>query len=103
MNVDKIIKGWERCKICNPSLIASPEGRKAYIDCEYTIGMYCGRDRLIYETIELLKEQQAKIESFVPVGGKIITKDVTCHVCGYRQELIFVLNGDEATDGRIRT
>jgi len=31
------------------------------VDCEYTVGLYCGQDKLVYETIELLKEQKNEI------------------------------------------
>lgn len=55
-DLDKIIEAWERCEKCNISVIADPEGRKAYLDCEYTIGLYCGQDKLVFETRELLKK-----------------------------------------------
>lgn len=57
MDREKIISGWERCKVCDTSLIASAEGQRAYIECEYTTGMYCRRDQLIRDTLTLLKEQ----------------------------------------------
>ena len=57
----KIIEGWERCKKCNMSPIAPKESMEAYLNCEYTIGLYCGRDQLISETIELLKKQENQI------------------------------------------
>ena len=57
-DIEKVIKAWERCKICDMSLIASEEGKKAYIDCEYTNVLYCRQDILIHETIKLLKEQK---------------------------------------------
>lgn len=62
-DTDKIIKAWERCNKCNMSLNADEEGRKAYLNCEYTVGMYCGKDRLIHETIDTLKEQQERIKT----------------------------------------
>lgn len=52
---EKVIKGWERCKICDMCVIASPEGRKAYLECEYTTGLYCRKEKLIDDTLKLLK------------------------------------------------
>ena len=52
---EKILRAWERCKVCNMSPVGNEEGHKAYFDCEYTIGLYCRKDRLIDDTIELLK------------------------------------------------
>ena len=57
MDRNEIIKAWERCKKCDMSVLASEEGRKAYLDCKYTTGLYCRQDRLINDTIDLLKEQ----------------------------------------------
>lgn len=59
---EKVIKGLERCLVCDMSLIASEEGQKAYIDCEYTTGLYCRRDKLLYEVLELLKEQEKLVD-----------------------------------------
>ena len=59
-DLEKIIKAWERCKICDMRPIAPEEGLKAYLECEYTIGKYCGQDKLIHETLKLLKEQEDK-------------------------------------------
>ena len=53
---DKILKGWERCKTCNMSPI---ENCDSYLNCEYTTGLYCRKDKLIDETLELIKEQSA--------------------------------------------
>ena len=55
-DIDKVINGLERCLVCNTSIIGTKEGQRAYIDCEYTIGLYCGQDRVIRESIVLLKE-----------------------------------------------
>lgn len=74
-DIDKVIKAWERCKICDMSLIASEECKKAYIDCEYTTGFYCRQDILIHETIKLLKELKAEKERN-PV--------IVCPHCGRR-------------------
>jgi len=67
IDYEKVIRGWERCEKCNMSPIAPPEGTKAYLDCEYTIGPYCGKDKLIWETIELLKEQKPRLLTFEEV------------------------------------
>lgn len=69
IDVKKVLDGWERCQKCNMSLIATPEERKAYLDCEYTVGLYCGKYRLTYETIEALK--------------KVYNKVVCCKDCKY--------------------
>ena len=69
---EKIIQGWERCKKCDTGLLATPEGKKAYLDCEYTTGLNCRKDMLIEDTITLLKEQREYISelqhapSYVP-------------------------------------
>ena len=55
-DIDKVIKGWERCLICSPSILADEESKKAYLECKYTTGLYCRRDKLINDTIKLLKE-----------------------------------------------
>ena len=57
-DIDKVIQGIERCLVCDTSPIALPEAQKAYLDCEYTVGLYCGRDILLRETLEVLKEQK---------------------------------------------
>ena len=69
---EKVIKGLERCLICNTSVIASAEGKKAYRDCEYTIGLYCGKDKLLRDALALLKEQEAVVR---------------CKDCKHRPEL----------------
>ena len=59
-DIEKVIRGWKRCKTCNMSII---ESNDSYRDCEYTIGLYCGRDKLINETIALLEEQH-RVETY---------------------------------------
>ena len=56
-DMEKVIKGLERCLVCNLSVLASEEEQKAYIDCEYTTGLYCRHDMLIRDAIALLKSQ----------------------------------------------
>ena len=80
-DIGKIIEAWERCKVCNMSLLATPEGRKAYLDCEYTIGMYCNNDKLVNQTIDLLKElkeQETKLICNL-LGGQ--PYEVYCREC----------------------
>jgi len=60
-DIDKILRAWKRCRKCNTSMIATLEERESYIECEYTIGIYCGKDRLIDETIALLEEQSQQL------------------------------------------
>ena len=71
-NLEKIIEAWERCRVCNMSLFATPEGRKAYLNCEYTIGKYCGNDKLVVETIELLKEYKNRKFKYCPSCGELV-------------------------------
>ena len=67
---EKVISGWERCKVCDTSLIASAEGQRAYIECEYTTGLYCRRDKLIEDTLTLLKEQDEEHRRLLSWLGK---------------------------------
>ena len=53
-DLDKVIRGWERCQECRK---LPPGLSQAYVDCEYTIGLYCAQFKLIHETLEVLKEQ----------------------------------------------
>jgi len=56
-DIEKVINAWERCNVCNTSVLSDEPGKQAYIDCEYTTGLYCRQDKLVYETLELLKGQ----------------------------------------------
>lgn len=56
INIEKAIESLERCQVCETSIISSEEGRKAYLECEYTTGLYCRRDALTRDVIKLLKE-----------------------------------------------
>lgn len=50
---ENVLRGWDRCSKClYPSVFD-----QQFKDCEYTMGMYCRKDKLISETVELLKEQ----------------------------------------------
>lgn len=56
-NMEKVIKGLERCLICDISVVAPEEAQNAYRECEYTVGLYCGEKKLLREALVLLKEQ----------------------------------------------
>lgn len=63
MDREKVIKGLERCLICDISVIASEESQNAYRECEYTVGLYCGQKKLLRDALALLKEQHERIET----------------------------------------
>lgn len=52
----KVIRGLERCLKGTCPAVWSKE----YADCEYTVGLYCGQQRLMFEALELLREQEQK-------------------------------------------
>lgn len=58
-DLEKIIKAWERCRECRSLPVGMSE---AWVECEYTIGLYCAQDKLVGETIKLLKSIQADRE-----------------------------------------
>ena len=58
---EKVIRGLERCLKCSMIPTSSAEELKAYIDCEYTVGLYCGKDKLLFETLELLKKRETVV------------------------------------------
>lgn len=68
-DADKVVRGLERCLICDPSPIAPAENQKAYLDCEYTVGLYCNRNKLLRDAIALLKEQKES-DSFIVIDTK---------------------------------
>lgn len=85
--MDKVIKGLERCLICDISVIAPEEAQNAYRECEYTVGLYCGEKKLLREAITLLKEQEAKIEQlnrFVNGFSRDAMPVVRCKDCKNR-------------------
>ena len=89
IDIEKVIKGLERCLVCDTSIICSKNGQQAYIDCEYTVGLYCGRDKLICDALELLKEQQGKITLMKAVYGdqcEIVGELVRCKDCKYNDD-----------------
>ena len=60
---EKVIKSLERCLICDISVVATPEAQKAYLECEYTVGRYCGRKNVLRDALYLLKEQDERIKT----------------------------------------
>ena len=62
MDIEKVIKGLERCLICDISVVAPEEAQNAYLECEYTLGLYCGQKKLLRDAISLLKEQRKLID-----------------------------------------
>ena len=55
-DVKKVLDGWKRCQECTGFT------SKAYRECEYTVGIYCGKDALIRDTIELIQDQDALLK-----------------------------------------
>ena len=53
---EKVIRGLERCLKHTCPAIDSKE----YRDCEYTIGLYCGQDKLMRDALALMKEQEER-------------------------------------------
>ena len=73
---EKIIRGIERCLVCNTSAITSAEGEKAYRECEYTVALYCRQDKLLRDVLTLLKGQE-------PVKPDVDSEGTcTCGNCG---------------------
>ena len=53
-DAEKVLRGIERCNKCTfPSVLGD---QTPYLECEYTIGQYCGKDKLIFEAKELVKD-----------------------------------------------
>ena len=60
-DINNILEAWKRCRKCTMGLIpGNEEGTQAYIDCKYTLGMYCMKDKLEIQTIELLEQLKNK-------------------------------------------
>ena len=79
-DLDKVIRGWERCQECR----MYPAGlSQAYVDCEYTIGLYCAQDKLIRETLEVLKEQKSIVRCKDCKHGRQYAAD--CVACEYEE------------------
>ena len=58
-SIDDIITAWERCNECRMHPVGLSQ---AYLDCKYTIGLYCGQDKLVWHTLDLLKELKKQPE-----------------------------------------
>ena len=83
-DIEKVINGLERCKVCDMSILSYGKGKPAYLECEYTVGLYCGRDRLINDTLKVLKEYR-KTGEYIPCIVKTKTgkwDGEKCSVCG---------------------
>lgn len=63
IDMEKVKKALERCLICDISVVATPEAQKAYLECEYTVGLYCGQKRVLRDALALLNEQREEIEN----------------------------------------
>jgi len=50
---EKILQAWERCDECHKHPVGMSE---AYVECEYTMWLYCRQDALIRDTVELIKK-----------------------------------------------
>lgn len=84
MDREKVIKGIERCLVCETSVIATEEGQKAYRECEYTTGLYCRRDNLLRDALELLKEQEAEWIEYpecLAYDGANSDSHIVCSAC----------------------
>ena len=69
-DLEKVINGLERClKNTCPSVFS-----EEYRNCEYTMGLYCRKDKLLQDVLELLKEQEEQKRN--PV--------IICPHCGKR-------------------
>lgn len=83
---EKILKAWERCDECHKHPVGMSD---AYIECEYTMWIYCRQDELIRETVDLLKNTPDIVrckdckyyswhtDSCDHIGG-IVSKDFFC-------------------------
>lgn len=55
-DLEKVIKGLECCaKGTCPSILSD-----AYMNCPYTVGLYCDKSRLAHDAIALLRKYQRK-------------------------------------------
>ena len=52
---EKVMRGLERCAKGNCPF------SEEYKACEYTVGMYCGKKRLMMDALELLKAQEPRV------------------------------------------
>ena len=75
---EKVKKALERCLICDISVVATPEAQNAYRECEYTVGLYCGQNKVLWDALALLKERKA----VRPVRDKETGRIWLCGKCG---------------------
>ena len=80
-DLEKVIRGWERCHECS---MHPPGLSDAWVKCEYTIGLYCARDKLICETLEVLKEQNGIVrckdcKHSIPSSEKFVVCTAPCN------------------------
>lgn len=80
-NIDKVIQGIERCLVCSSSVLASAEAQKAYLDCEYTVDLYCGQKKLLRHTLDVLKEQR-KTGEWIEKEDYNLDTYYDCSICG---------------------
>ena len=83
-DVKKVLDGWKRCQKCNSTR------SKAYLECEYTVGLYCGKDNLVYDTINVLQELEADITALKSAYKELAEKGeivVRCQDCIFGQPI----------------
>ena len=89
MDMEKVIRGIERCLVCETSVMATEEGQKAYRECEYTTWLYCRRDNLLRDAIALLKEQENDLRIMFnrcQATAKLLTSGSACNGCIKREK-----------------
>ena len=79
---EKVKKALERCLICDISVVATPEAQKAYLECEYTVGRYCGRKNVLRDALSLLENQEAKTGKWIEQEDYNLDTYYDCSVCG---------------------
>ena len=80
-DIENIIKAWERCEECRTHPVGMSQ---AYLDCEYTIGLYCGQDKLVRHTLDVLKS---------------IQKVVRCKDCKYYDDINGCMSWHDVNSG----
>ena len=87
---DKIIRAWERCQKDTCPTLFSQE----YFDCEYTMGLYCRKDKLIKDTIELLKEEKAAEKNASVLKEQRTKIQLVCPSCQRKIECCISVEND---------
>ena len=80
-DVQKVIDGLERCLKHTCPQVDSKE----YYECEYTIGIYCGQDKLLRDAVETLKEQEDKLRVMFNRCEALTSADM-CDICALREK-----------------